>query len=506
MNLLIQAGNKFDLEDVFQLAKSGEHVNSMPFAGIVTLVDTPSNDPPHGAQGHRILVTRASAEKKLHTLVGQGINYSPDLSRHQAQRKVGVITDAWLDGNAVKVKGVIWKRDFPEAEKDLKGQALGMSMELANVHVDDINADVWTLDDFTFTGATILQNSKAAYHRTALAASKEESINNRKFQTAEAALKHGGHTMDKTKKKAAVNDVQILASAIGAQIADSLKTVINGLGDTVKQSMAEFRSEIVGHLEASAEEDPQEAAVAQLQSILAGKDEEEVDAAKKEDEDDMDASKKDDDEDDMDASKKDDDDEDDMDASLEEMNDEDPDEDADDPGHINKNAKNKGRKTQVTHSNIDSGMDPVKLPNLRSKKMKAGKVNAGSDAVVQAMAAASVEIRTLRAQNANLAKLQNKVRKQENIIKKMEAQQDRFTEALDRRTLPAEASALLAKAGYSATSLQSEGRKLTVGIVDQIIAEAAPNLHPQEKMAFKNLFLQYGIMEDGVVDRGFRLQ
>jgi hypothetical protein len=43
---------------------------------------------------------------------------------------------------------------------------MGMSYELADAHVADMRAAVWTLTRATFTGAAILLRAKAAYRAT----------------------------------------------------------------------------------------------------------------------------------------------------------------------------------------------------------------------------------------------------------------------------------------------------------------------------------------------------
>jgi hypothetical protein len=43
---------------------------------------------------------------------------------------------------------------------------MGMSYELADAHVADMRAQVWTLTRATFTGAAILLRDKAAYRNT----------------------------------------------------------------------------------------------------------------------------------------------------------------------------------------------------------------------------------------------------------------------------------------------------------------------------------------------------
>ncbi len=45
-------------------------------------------------------------------------------------------------------------------------ELMGMSYELADAHVADMRAQVWTLTRATFTGAAILLREKAAYRST----------------------------------------------------------------------------------------------------------------------------------------------------------------------------------------------------------------------------------------------------------------------------------------------------------------------------------------------------
>ena len=44
--------------------------------------------------------------------------------------------------------------------------SMGMSYELADAHVADMQAPLWTLTRATFTGAAILLRDKAAYRAT----------------------------------------------------------------------------------------------------------------------------------------------------------------------------------------------------------------------------------------------------------------------------------------------------------------------------------------------------
>ncbi len=149
------------------------HPNREAFRGVLTLVDVPSDKPPAGARGHRVVLTRAAAEAALPSLLGMGLDYAPSLDRHDTRRKVGVITRAEIVGKNLELGGHLFARDFPEIVKEVEKsdrvksiKGLGMSYEIAEARVADVRASVWTLTHVTFTGAAILRRDKAAYHDT----------------------------------------------------------------------------------------------------------------------------------------------------------------------------------------------------------------------------------------------------------------------------------------------------------------------------------------------------
>ena len=202
------------------------HPNRLPFEGVLTLVDVPSDKAPSGARGHRVILTRAAAEAALPSLLGMAVDYkSPQPAKrpgdpdsagwdgHDARQKCGIITDAQIDGRRLTVAGFLFSKDFPEIEQRLSADAarsachperahttqachserseesphlspapaaeaiMGMSYELADAHVADMAASIWTLTRATFTGAAILLREKAAYRDTSfrLSASKSRS-------------------------------------------------------------------------------------------------------------------------------------------------------------------------------------------------------------------------------------------------------------------------------------------------------------------------------------------
>ena len=151
------------------------HPNRLPFEGVLTLVDVASDKAPSGARGHRVVLTREAAEAALPSLMGMAVDYKAGWDGHDARQKCGIITSASLEGQKLMVEGYLFARDFPEIEQKVLGDAddkpagakhMGMSYELADAHVADMRASIWTLTRATFTGAAILLRAKAAYRAT----------------------------------------------------------------------------------------------------------------------------------------------------------------------------------------------------------------------------------------------------------------------------------------------------------------------------------------------------
>jgi len=171
-----------------EMPRVAAHPNRLPFRGVLTLVDTPSERTPAGARGHRVLLTREAAERALPSLLGMGLDYTPSLDAHDARRKVGVITAAEIVPSTeyrvpsasnsqlgtrysqLVVEGYLFAKDFPDVVRELRaaGKSLGMSYEVADAKVEDTGARVWVLTEVTFTGAAVLKKSKAAYSGTSI--------------------------------------------------------------------------------------------------------------------------------------------------------------------------------------------------------------------------------------------------------------------------------------------------------------------------------------------------
>jgi hypothetical protein len=177
-----------------EMPEVAAHPNRMAFRGVLTFVDVPSDSAPSGARGHRVMLKRTATDLAIPSLLGMGLDYAPSLDRHDARRKVGVITqaeigeavgaqgscgdrrprlsgrsEAPLSAGSLSVSGFLYARDFPELVREIRAKGpkvLGMSYEIAEAKIDDIGAEIWAVSEFTFTGAAVLRRDKAAYKQT----------------------------------------------------------------------------------------------------------------------------------------------------------------------------------------------------------------------------------------------------------------------------------------------------------------------------------------------------
>ena len=152
------------------------HPNKMPFSGVLTRVGLPSDAPPGGSGGRRVVVTKEAAEAAIGSLLGMAIDFTPDYDGHDTQAKIGIITSAVVNGNAVEIEGFVYASDFPAEAAHIRAHksALGFSFEAQRIRVADPSADPLVITECVFTGAAILRKDKAAYRTTSLAAAADD--------------------------------------------------------------------------------------------------------------------------------------------------------------------------------------------------------------------------------------------------------------------------------------------------------------------------------------------
>lgn len=155
------------------------HPNRVPFEGVLTTVNTPSDKAPAGSRGHRVLLTREAAERGIPSLLGMAIDYRPKWDGHDNRRKIGLLTEAYLAGQSLMVRGYLYARDFPDVAQAIRAHAphaLGMSYEIAEARIEDMRADIWRIARVTFTGAAILLRDKAAYRGTSFRIAEKQPL------------------------------------------------------------------------------------------------------------------------------------------------------------------------------------------------------------------------------------------------------------------------------------------------------------------------------------------
>jgi hypothetical protein len=158
--------------------KTAAHPNKLPFEGVLTRLDTPSDKSPTGARGHLVILTREAAEQAIPTLIGMAVGFANGWDTHDPRQKCGIITNAWIEEDELQVSGYVYARDFADVVAHMRKPdvALGMSYEMVDARVADMREAIWRLTHVTFTGAAILLRDKAAYRTSsiALSASAEE--------------------------------------------------------------------------------------------------------------------------------------------------------------------------------------------------------------------------------------------------------------------------------------------------------------------------------------------
>gem|GEM_PF-5808926 len=180
LKLSLQAGVGFHLGDL-------AHPNRMPFSGLLTYFDIPSDKAVGGSKGKKVMIPSEFGIPSLASLKGMAVDFDPlMMDKHVAKYKIGVIEEAWageslLNGSVpVYVSGYVYAHDFPDEASDIKEfqSDLGFSYETINTPVMDgiYNSEpvLVVCGDIVFSGAAILLAEKAAYSQTSLAAQAEE--------------------------------------------------------------------------------------------------------------------------------------------------------------------------------------------------------------------------------------------------------------------------------------------------------------------------------------------
>jgi hypothetical protein len=249
------------------IATDDGHPNKMPFKGILTRIDQPSDAPPEGSGGKLITISAEAAEKALASILGMAVDYKPNLDGHDPKAKIGVITAATIDDDAIAIEGFIYAADFPDVAAEIKASkdVLGFSYETRNLYTNDPDANPVVITDCTFTGAAILRKDKAAYRTTSISASADEVAMNEEMKkmlesltaglagiTTQLATVSASVTKLETDKIEAANmlpKIEPHAAKLEAA-ADGLEAA--GIGGDASNGHAVILRKMAGHLRAEA--------------------------------------------------------------------------------------------------------------------------------------------------------------------------------------------------------------------------------------------------------------
>lgn len=210
--VIIFSGMSLDVPDV------KDHPNKVPFSGVLTRLDEPSNNPLSGSMGKRVVLPKDVAEKALPSLLGMAIDFNTELDGHDVKSKIGFITEATIQGNAVHIGGYFYGADFPDEVKHIQAEkaSLGFSYE-AQAQVRSMNDDPLVVKSCVFTGAAVLYKNKAAYTTTSLSAKMEkEKMNEDKLLqmieglTAKIDKLEAAHAEKGEEQKLAAGNIQHL--------------------------------------------------------------------------------------------------------------------------------------------------------------------------------------------------------------------------------------------------------------------------------------------------------
>ena len=166
--------------------KTESHSNKMRFTATVMYLDQYSDGIPDGTVWSKILLEKSECEKALDTMNLMGINClwkewgttDWQFTGHDTRNKIGVVEKTYIEGNELKIDGIIYKNDFKDISRFIKNvmDSIGFSIEASYSDWEETEEGV-IIRDVEFTGVSMLFKNCAAYSDTyieTLSASKKD--------------------------------------------------------------------------------------------------------------------------------------------------------------------------------------------------------------------------------------------------------------------------------------------------------------------------------------------
>lgn len=169
----------------------GIHPNKHHITGSLCKLDQVSDGSPFGADGQRIIITRAAAEAGLASLMGMGLNINVGLNGHSPVTKVGIITGGRIVGDELLIEGFLYAADFPREVGAIvaEQERLGLSVELRDLQVSHPSPDIMQINRCAFVGAAVLRKTLASYTSTSIAAARQDASFDRELREMLPALR-----------------------------------------------------------------------------------------------------------------------------------------------------------------------------------------------------------------------------------------------------------------------------------------------------------------------------
>ena len=166
--------------------KTESHSNKMRFTATIMYLDQYSDGIPDGTVWSKIFLEKSECEKALDTMNLMGINCvwkdwgttEWQFTGHDPRNKIGVVENTYIEGNELKIDGIIYKNDFQDISRFIKNvmDSIGFSIEASFNEWEETEEGV-IIRDVEFTGVSMLFKNCAAYSDTyieTLSASKKD--------------------------------------------------------------------------------------------------------------------------------------------------------------------------------------------------------------------------------------------------------------------------------------------------------------------------------------------
>jgi hypothetical protein len=164
------------------------HRNLVPWEGVGLLLDVPTDTPMQfinydtqetDAHSQKLIFKRSAVEVALPTILGMGVCIeAQNFNGHAPRSKVGLVTEAWIEGNELRLRGFLYGLDFPDVVDKLATlrNTLGMCPAFRDL-VAEPTADPETLviTALAFTGVAILARRTAHFGATTVRLLPESS-------------------------------------------------------------------------------------------------------------------------------------------------------------------------------------------------------------------------------------------------------------------------------------------------------------------------------------------